>query len=111
VSNGVKVLSPALKKWYRRRAFNKLSGGARLTRPEEDFVKQPYDLVRDQIKDYLGNVILFGHMSFFTSALPCSPFFAFINAFIGSYRCYTSRVLSTIKRIRSLFAFSLVAHL
>jgi hypothetical protein len=67
----------------KRRAYLKKSGSVPLTDPEKDFIKAHYDPVKDQIKDYLGNIILFGHMSFFTSALPCAPFFAFLNGYFG----------------------------
>jgi hypothetical protein len=51
---------------------------------EQEFVKQPFDLIKSSLMQYADVSTFFGYTIFFTSALPVAPFFALINTYLGT---------------------------
>ena len=52
---------------------------------EQEFVKQPFDLIKSSLMQYADVSTFFGYTIFFTAALPVAPFFAWINTYLGTH--------------------------
>ena len=52
---------------------------------EQEFVKQPFDLIKKSLTQYADVATFFGYTVFFTAALPAAPFFAWINTYLGKW--------------------------
>lgn len=51
----------------------------KITRPEKEFLLQPYDIQATSIDHYADIAIQFGYTALFVSALPMAAFFAFVS--------------------------------
>ena len=61
---------------------------------EQEFVKQPFDLIKKSLTQYADVATFFGYTVFFTAALPAAPFFAWINTYIGKWLLNTESLFS-----------------
>lgn len=76
------LLIPYLQYQYKYRKETENHAG-RMTRPEKEFLLQPYDLLSSSLDDYADIAIQFGYTSMFVTALPMAALFALISNFVN----------------------------
>lgn len=78
LTNALEVGIPYITYLMKRKEETKGTSEA-LTRPEEDYMLLPYDIMLESIKDYADTAIQYGFMTLFITALPIACFFALLT--------------------------------
>lgn len=76
------LLIPYLSYQYKYRKETEHHAG-RMTRPEKEFLLQPYDLLSSSLDDYADIAIQFGYTAMFITALPVAALFALLSNFVN----------------------------
>jgi hypothetical protein len=82
--NFLNLFLPYLKTYRRRRLEEKFAGSRPLSPAEQEFIKEPFDMIADSLRQFADVSTFFGYTVYFTSALPAAPFFAWLNTYLGN---------------------------
>mmetsp|Transcript_10913 Transcript_10913/g.16433 ORF Transcript_10913/g.16433 Transcript_10913/m.16433 type:complete len:222 (+) Transcript_10913:1469-2134(+) len=96
VGNTLELLLPFLSYQYKYFTHIKKATG-NISRPEIEYMLEPYDLLESSIGDYSEVVIRFGFKALFATALPLTSFFALISNYI-EVRCDGWKMMNVHQR-------------